>query len=137
MKHKWRNYALKTGKIQSSYIREYSNRKKIRKTREASDSDRILESWPKQAEEVINLTGKEENESIREEDVGKTHQERRQGIQIADKGRCQIEENNTCKTQGKKMKKEKESAKAHKKHEAKESKAYEKKEDKKEKKGKK
>jgi len=38
-KNKWSKYALKDGKVKNSYIREYCNRKKIRKTGEASHSD--------------------------------------------------------------------------------------------------
>lgn len=76
---------------------------------------------------------REENESIREEDVGKTHQEGRQGIQESDQGRCETEETN-LKIEGQKMKKQ---SLKERKHEAKETKAYEKKEDKKESKSKK
>ena len=54
MKNKWRNYALKDGKIQSSYIREYSNRKKVRKTREASNCDSNEQSG-KEQEEIEEL----------------------------------------------------------------------------------
>ena len=55
MKNKWRNYALKDGKIQSSYIREYCNRKKVRKTREASCSNSLLESGQKSFQEPIGF----------------------------------------------------------------------------------
>lgn len=54
MKNKWSNYALKDGKVQSSYIREYSNRKKIRKTGEASNSDSNEQSWKEQTQEEVN-----------------------------------------------------------------------------------
>ncbi|MFI0477767.1 MAG: hypothetical protein ACH349_01390 [Candidatus Rhabdochlamydia sp.] len=116
MKNKWSKYALKDGKVKSSYIREYSNRKKIRKTGEASNSNE--QSWEKQAQEeikliykppmnilpdinsrilqdawVINL--KETNENIREENPIETHQEGRQRVQSSDQGRCEVEEGNT------------------------------------------
>lgn len=50
MKNKWSKYALKEGKIQSSYIREYFNRKKVRKTAEASSSDINVASGQEQEE---------------------------------------------------------------------------------------
>ena len=84
--------------------------------------------------ETVIIIKETQNENVREEDVGKTPQERRQGIQESDQGRCETEETNTCKTKGEKVKKQ--SAKE-KKHEAKETKAFEKKEDKKESKSKK
>ncbi len=60
-----------------------------------------------------------------------THCEGRQGIQVADQGRCEVKEENTnSQTRKEKVKK----PSKEKKHEAKESKAFEKKEDKKEKK---
>lgn len=61
MKNKWRNYALKDGKVKSSYIREYSNRKKIRKTGEASKSDCNVQSGQEQskAQEEIELVYRE------------------------------------------------------------------------------
>ncbi len=50
MKNKWRNYALKDGKVQSSYIREYCNRKKVRQAGEASHSDSHVQSRQEQEE---------------------------------------------------------------------------------------
>lgn len=50
MKDKWRNYALKDGKVKDSYIREYCNRKKIRKAPEASDSHSVEQSRQEQEE---------------------------------------------------------------------------------------
>ncbi len=70
------------------------------------------------------------NEESRKENVGKTHQQGRQGIQSSNQGRCEAEESNIT-TQTKREKMKKESVKE-KKHEAKESKAYERKEHKKE-----
>jgi len=55
MKNKWGNYAIKDGKVKSSYIREYCNRKKIRKARETSDCDSFLQSRKEQKEEIANL----------------------------------------------------------------------------------
>lgn len=52
MKNKWSKYALKDGKIQSSYIREYSSRSPKREAREASCRNRLLQSGEKQEEEV-------------------------------------------------------------------------------------
>lgn len=154
MKNKWSNYALKDGKVQSSYIREYSNRKKIRKAGEAGNCDSNVKSGKKQEEVeqfkiglapmitndewVFRLRStenqhKDNNESIRKENTSETYKEGRQGISLSDQGRCEAEERyNEIQNGEEEMKKEKESPKAHKKHEAKESKAYEKKEDKKE-----
>jgi hypothetical protein len=73
------------------------------------------------------------DESSREEDVSKTHQERRQRVQKSNQGRRETEKRN-LKNKEEIMKKP---ISKEKKHEAKESKAYEKIEDKKEKKGKK
>jgi len=50
MKDKWSNYALKSGKVQSSYQREYCNRKKFRKAGEAGDSNSHVESREVQPE---------------------------------------------------------------------------------------
>lgn len=157
MKDKWRNYALKDGKVQSSYIREYSNRKKIRKTGEAGNCNSLQQSrqeQPKAEEEVklvqsgpeyyrndvnpmilndawvINL--RKTNEERREENPSKTYQEGQQGVSSSAQGRCEAEKRDLkIQTGEEKMKKEKETMK-HKKHEASESKAYEKKEDRKE-----
>jgi hypothetical protein len=132
MKNKWRNYALKDGKVQSSYIREYSNRKKIRKAGEASSGnshEQSRQEQPKTQEEIgVN------NESIREEEPLETYQEGRQGVSQSNQGRCETQETNNQIQTGKEEMKEKEKiTKKEKKHEAKETKAYEKKEDKKEK----
>ena len=91
MKNKWSNYALKDGKIQSSYIREYCNRKKIRKAREASNCNSNEQSWEKQSK--AKEKG-EINENIREENTSKAYKEGRQGIQESDQRRCEIEERN-------------------------------------------
>jgi hypothetical protein len=117
MKNKWRNYALKDGKIQSSYIREYCNRKKVRKTREASNCDSNEQSRKEQSKDeeevklvhrgpehyrigvnpiilndawVVNL--RKQDESSREEKPSETYKEGRQGIQVSDQGRCETEE---------------------------------------------
>lgn len=50
MKNKWSNYALKTGKVQSSYIREYCSRSPKRKAREAGSSHSIQQSREEQEE---------------------------------------------------------------------------------------
>lgn len=50
MKNKWSNYALKDGKIKSSYIREYCNRKKSRKAGKTSGSDCVQQSGKEQEE---------------------------------------------------------------------------------------
>lgn len=128
MKNKWRNYALKGGKVKESYIREYCNRSKARKTSEASSSDSLCESR-KNKEEVKGSN----YESIREKDIAETHQQGQQRIQESAEGRPRAEEENTIKqTKGEKiMAKEKMSPKE-KKHEAKEGKRYEKLEDKRE-----
>jgi len=158
MKNKWSNYALKDGKVQSSYIREYSSRSPKRQAREASCRNRLLQSGEKQpeAEKEVELVYREpthyrvnvdpiilndawvvnlrkQDESSREEDVGEAHQQGRQGIQSSDQGRCEAEErSDEIKTrEEEKMKKEKITPKE-KKHEARESKSYEKMEDKKE-----
>jgi len=53
MKNKWRNYALKTGKIEASYIREYINRKKVRQAGEASNSNCHVEGRKEQEKVVL------------------------------------------------------------------------------------
>lgn len=142
MKKGMNHYATKNRFKQKGYFYKYSDGGSGRKAREASRCNSLQQSRKEQKEEIetqIQLYGKvvllteeviytgEENESVREKDVGKTHQEGRQRIQGTDQGRCETEETNTCQTKGKKMKKQ--SAKE-KKHEARETKAYEKKEDK-------
>lgn len=132
MKNKWRNYALKDGKVQSSYIREYSNRKKVRKAGEASNCNSNEQSRQEQSkaqEEEIEVN----NESIRKENPLETYQEGRQGVSESNKRRCETQEtNNQIKTGEEEMKEKEKVTKKEKKHEAKETKAYEKKEDKKE-----
>lgn len=155
-----RNYAPKDRKVEKSDLGEYCDRSKCGTTTEASSGDCFQQSREEQEEvnPVLSLDLQEikktdiewydncvqpkdsfvinprsEDESIREEDVGKTHQEGRQGIQESDQRRCETEET-SIKIQGEKMKKQ--TAKERK-HEAKETKAYEKKEDKKESKSKK
>lgn len=148
MKNKWRNYALKDGKVKESYIREYSNRSKSRKAAEASSSNSLQQSG--QEQEEVNLVFREPpyyktgvnpiilndawvvnlrktDESSREEDPSETHQEGRQGIQSSDQGRCEAEETNPGNQRKEVMKKQ--TAKERK-HEARETKSYEKKEDK-------
>lgn len=62
MKNKWENYALKDGKVQSSYIREYSSRSPKRQAREASRCNRLLEGRedPREAKEEIKFRGNDE-----------------------------------------------------------------------------
>lgn len=48
MKNKWSNYALKDGKVQSSYQREYSNRSPKREARKASGRDSLQQSEQEQ-----------------------------------------------------------------------------------------
>ena len=153
MKNKWSNYALKDGKIKQSYLREHKNGDGARRASKASYCDSLQQSREKQEEVkeielvfrepphfkinvnpiilndawVINL--RNQDESVREENVGETHQQRRQGIQIADKGRSETQESNQSNERKEIMKK---ATAKHKMHEAKESKAHEKKEDKKE-----
>jgi hypothetical protein len=52
MLNKWRNYALKDGKVKKSYIREYSNRSKKWKAAEAGSSNSVQQSRLQQEEEV-------------------------------------------------------------------------------------
>jgi hypothetical protein len=148
MKDKWRNYALKDGKVKESYIREYSNRSKSRKASEASRGNSTQQSRQEQEEVklvfrdpcsykvaidpivlndawVVNL--RKTDESSREEEPSETHQEGRQGVQSSDQRRCEAQETNSSKQGQKEMKKE---TMKERKHEAKETKAYEKKEDK-------
>jgi hypothetical protein len=146
MKDKWRNYALKDGKVKESYIREYSNRSKSRKAAEASRSNSLQQSWEEQEEVklvfqdpayykvnpvilndawVVNL--RNIDESSREEEHSKTHQEGRQGVQGSDQGRCEAQETNTGKQREEVMKKQ---SVKERKHEATETKAFEKKESK-------
>jgi len=83
MKDKWRNYALKDGKIQESYIRKYSNRSPKREAREASRRDCLLQSGEEPEEYqittrpmilndawVINLRMKDEQRSNTERPPG-------------------------------------------------------------------
>lgn len=51
--NKWRNYALKDGKVKESYIREYSNRSPKREAAKASRSNCIQQSGEEQEEIVI------------------------------------------------------------------------------------
>lgn len=147
MKDKWGNYAIKTGKVESSYKREYCNRKKVRKAPEASDCNSTKQNrkGKEEIETSIQLYGKcvlltedviyigDQNEIVRKENPVETHQQGQQGVQVPAERRPGAEEEDLSKAKRKKvMKKEKDTAK-HKKHEASETKAYEKKEDKKEK----
>lgn len=59
MKNKWSNYALKDGKVKTSYIREYSNRKKVWKTGETGYRNCFQQSGEKQAEEEVKLVYQE------------------------------------------------------------------------------
>jgi len=126
MKDKWRNYALKDGKIESCYKRERQNRDGTRKAAEASCGNSLKQSGQEQ-EEVKVSQSRKIDESSREKEPSETHQEGRQGIQSSDQGRCEAEEANPGKQRKEVMKKQ--TAKERK-HEAKETKAYEKKEDK-------
>ncbi len=132
MKKGWDRYAIEKRYIKKGYLRKYRNGNPSWKTPEASGSNSIQQSRQKQ-EEIITITG-QQHESIGEENSIKTHQEGRQGVQGSDQGRCETEETNSIKKEGKIMKKQ---SLKEKKHEAKETKAYEKKEDKKESKSKK
>ena len=124
MKDKWRNYALKDGKIKQSYLRERQDGDKKWQTSKASSSNSIEQSRKEQQEIGI------QNERIRKEEPSQTHQEGQQGIQGSTERRCSVEETNTkIKTREEKVKKE---SLKHKKHEASESKSFEKKEDRKE-----
>lgn len=118
MKNKWRNYALKDGKVQSSYIREYCNRSPKRQASKASRRHSVLESRQEQSKKEIELVYKKpdnfqlkahpsiltdswvinlrkDDESIGKENPPETHQEGRQGIQISDQGRCEAKEGNS------------------------------------------
>jgi hypothetical protein len=63
MKDKWRNYALKDGKVKSSYICEHCDRSPKRKTCEASSCNSVFESRqePKLEEEVRDIFGSTTN----------------------------------------------------------------------------
>lgn len=61
MKNKWKNYALKDGKIQNSYIREYSSRSPNRQAREASSRNSLLKSRQDQNKEEVKLVYREPN----------------------------------------------------------------------------
>jgi len=54
MKDKWRNYALKDGKVKSSYLREHCYRSPKRERCEASSRNRLLESRKEQIKEEIS-----------------------------------------------------------------------------------
>ena len=119
MKSGWEKYASEKRYVQKGYFRKYSDGGSGRKACEASRCDRIQQSRKEQekvetdiqsygrvvllTEEVI-YTG-DQNESVREEDVGETHQEGRQGVPQSDQGRCETQETNTSETQGEEMKK--------------------------------
>ena len=124
-----RNYAPKVRKVEKGDLGKYRHGNPLRTPSEASCSNSLQQGGESKKEEVKGT----QYEIIREKDVYQTHQERRQGIQESNQGRCEVEKTNTCKTQEEKMKKQ---STKEKKHEAKESKAYEKKEDMKEKKSK-
>ena len=55
MKNKWRNYALKDGKIKKSYLSKHQNRDERRQTPTPSSCDRNEQSGQKQAEEEIEM----------------------------------------------------------------------------------
>lgn len=127
---KWRNYALKSGKVQSSYQREYCCRKKCRKAGEAGDSHRNVESGKEQTKEEVG-----NHEVIREEIPPEAHQERQQGVQGPAKRRRKAESSDSKIQAGEEEVKGKEKEKMtakEKKHEAKEIEACEKKEDRRE-----
>ncbi len=143
MKNKWENYAIKDGKIKSSYIREYCNRSPKRQAREASCGNRLLQGGESSEEEIIIdacITNDEwisnvlrtQNESGRKENPSETHQEGRQGVPRSDQGRCETQETNRKEDGEEKMKKQtemerKRESKGEKMHEKKE-KMHEKKE---------
>lgn len=55
MKDKWRNYALKDGKISKSYQSKYKNGDQCRKTIKTSYCDSLKQSW-KGEEEIVELS---------------------------------------------------------------------------------
>lgn len=126
MKKGMDRYAFQKRFKQKGYFRKYSNRSTLETACKASSSDSLLGCTQSEKEEI-----EEHYEVIREEKSPETYCEGRQGISLADSGRCQIEEENLEIKNGEEKVKEKKTLK-HKKHEAKESKAFEKKEDKKE-----
>lgn len=154
IKYGERNYAPRERKLEKNDLKKHSDRSSCWQTSEASSSD-CLQCSKESEKEVTNQSsgnsGKvdyslmeygrhvilteevvypgEEDESLREENVIKAHQEGRQGISFSDQRRCEVEETNHLKIKGEKMKKQ---SLKEKKHEARETKAYEKKEDKKE-----
>lgn len=72
MKNKWENYSLKDGKVQSSYVREYSS---------LSPRKRLIKQ-------------KELHESIRKEEPAETHQQGQQRIQKSAERRSEAEKGN-------------------------------------------
>ena len=129
MLNKWRNYTLKDGKVKSSYQREYCNRKKVRKTGEASSGNSHEQSRKIQTKEEVVY------ESVREEKPLEAHQEGYEGIQKPDQGRCAAEETSPKVKAGEKKVKVKEKEKMtakEKRHESRETKSQERLEDKRE-----
>ncbi len=92
MKDLWSKYALKDGKVKSSYIREYSNRSPKRETRKASGSYSILQGrevqkeikCPELFQEAWVIDIRPKDESIREENVSEGHQEERHKVEEID-----------------------------------------------------
>ncbi len=76
MKDKWRNYAIKDGKVSESYFREYINRKKVRKTSETSSCHSFTESRQEETKEI-----KDANGNVREE-IGSGHKRSRRDEDI-------------------------------------------------------
>ena len=128
MINKWRNYALKSGKVQSSYQREYCNRKKCRKERVSGSGDSHVESREVQTKEEVG-----NHEVVREENSVEAHQQGQQRVQEPAKRRSKAAQRDSEKQTGEEEVKEKEKmTPKEKKHEAKEGKDYEKKEDRRE-----
>lgn len=158
MKNKWSNYAIKDGKVKSSYFREYCNRKKVGKAGKTSNCNSNEQSGQEQTQAqkkvesvyseptyyvknidpiilndswIVTLRGIDEE--IGEKNTVDSYQQGQQGIQATAERRSEVEERDSETFQREEKMKEKDKMTIkEKKHEAKESKAYEKKEDKKE-----
>lgn len=101
MKNKWENYALKTRKIEKSYIRKHPSRSTCRLPTETSGGNCSQQSREIQEEKI---TQGEVYEKRNEEKSCKTSERRSEGIQRTNKRRQKNDEG-TEKQQEKKVKK--------------------------------
>lgn len=87
MKDKWRNYALKEGKIKKGYLRKHPDRNARGKTAKASYRYCVQQSRKEQEEKI-----RKEHEERRESQDCEPFEEGRQRVSSADQRRSETEE---------------------------------------------